>query len=134
MATMISEVYNAFRAGGTPEAQAREAAEALSAESLSTKGDIDAAKGELNRKIDAVKEELNLKIDAVKEELNRKIDAVKEELNLKIDAVEEKLSREIAGVEGEVARLARDMAVMKWMMALVLAVQVIPLLKSLLAI
>ena len=123
MATMISEVYNAFRAGGTPEAQAREAAEALSAESLSTKGDIDAAKGELN-----------LKIDAVKEELNHKIDAVKEELNLKIDAVEEKLSREIAGVEGEVARLARDMAVMKWMMALVLAVQVIPLLKSLLAI
>ena len=101
MATMISEVYDAFRAGGTPEAQAREAAEALSAESLSTKGDIDAAKGELN---------------------------------LKIDAVEEKLSREIAGVEGEVARLARDMAVMKWMMALVLAVQVIPLLKSLLAI
>ena len=134
MATMISEVYDAFRAGGTPEAQAREAAEALSAESLSTKGDIDAAKGELNRKIDAVKEELNLKIDAVKEELNRKIDAVKEELNLKIDAVEEKLSREIAGVESEVARLARDMAVMKWMMALVLAVQVIPLLKSLLAI
>ena len=123
MATMISEVYDAFRAGGTPEAQAREAAEALSAESLSTKGDIDAAKGELNLKIDAVKEELNLKIDAVKEELNRKI-----------DAVEEKLSREIAGVEGEVARLARDMAVMKWMMALVLAVQVIPLLKSLLAI
>ena len=90
MATMISEVYDAFRAAGTPEAQAREAAEALSAESLSTKGDIDAAK--------------------------------------------EKLSREIAGVEGEVARLARDMAVMKWMMALVLAVQVIPLLKSLLAI
>ena len=42
MATMISEVYDAFRAGGTPEAQAREAAEALSAESLSTKGDIDA--------------------------------------------------------------------------------------------
>ena len=90
MATMISEVYDAFRAGGTPEAQAREAAEALSAESLSTKGDIDAAK--------------------------------------------EKLSREIAGVEGKVTKLARDMAVMKWMMALVLAVQVIPLLKSLLAI
>ena len=90
MATMISEVYDAFRAAGTPEAQAREAAEALSAESLSTKGDIDAAK--------------------------------------------EKLSREIAGVEGKVTKLARDMAVMKWMMALVLAVQVIPLLKSLLAI
>ncbi len=40
MTTMISEVYDAFRAAGTPEAEARKAAEALSAESLATKGDI----------------------------------------------------------------------------------------------
>ena len=94
MATMISEVYDAFRAAGTPEAQAREAAEALSAESLSTKGDIDAAKDELNRKIDDVEKRLNHSIYEVKQSI----------------------------------------AVMRWMVALVLAVQVIPLLKSLLAI
>lgn len=40
MTTMISEVYEAFRSAGVPEEQAKKAAEALSAESLATKGDI----------------------------------------------------------------------------------------------
>ncbi len=44
MATMISEVYEAFRVVGVPEDKAREAAEALSAESLATKGDIQSLK------------------------------------------------------------------------------------------
>ena len=37
MTTMISEVYEAFR---VPEEKARKAAEALSSESLATKGDV----------------------------------------------------------------------------------------------
>ncbi len=40
MTTMISEVYEAFRAAGVPEDKARLAAEALSSESLATKTDI----------------------------------------------------------------------------------------------
>lgn len=44
MATMISEVYEAFRVVGVPEGKARKAAEALSAESLATKGDIQSLK------------------------------------------------------------------------------------------
>ena len=40
MTTMISEVYNAFLKAGVPEQDAREAAEALSAENLATKNDI----------------------------------------------------------------------------------------------
>ena len=40
MTTMISEVFEAFRAAGVPEDKAREAAEALSAENLATKSDI----------------------------------------------------------------------------------------------
>jgi hypothetical protein len=40
MTTMISEVYEAFRAAGVPEDKARLAAEALSSESLATKSDI----------------------------------------------------------------------------------------------
>ena len=47
MATMISEVYDAFRAAGVPEEQARRAAEAISAESLATKTDIAALKLDL---------------------------------------------------------------------------------------
>ncbi len=40
MTTMISEVYEAFRVAGVPEEKARKAAEALSSESLATKGDV----------------------------------------------------------------------------------------------
>ena len=47
MATMNSEVYDAFRAAGVPEEQARRAAEAISAESLATKTDIAALKLDL---------------------------------------------------------------------------------------
>lgn len=40
MTTMISEVFEAFRAAGVPEDKARKAAEALSSEALATKGDL----------------------------------------------------------------------------------------------
>jgi len=40
MTTMISEVYEAFRAAGVDEEKSRKAAEALSSESLATKSDI----------------------------------------------------------------------------------------------
>ncbi len=98
MATMISEVYQAFLKGGAPEPAAREAAEALSEENLSTKRDVDQAEKRLSRKIDGSKEELTGKIDAVREELTGKIDGVKEELT------------------GEINDIKRSMAVMKWMM------------------
>jgi hypothetical protein len=41
---MISEVYEAFRAANVPEDKARKAVEALSAESLATKQDIQEVK------------------------------------------------------------------------------------------
>ena len=44
---MISEVYNAFRAAGVPEEEARKAAEALSAERLAPGSDIVDVKREL---------------------------------------------------------------------------------------
>jgi len=40
MTTMISEVYDAFICAGVPADKARKAAEALSNESIATKGDI----------------------------------------------------------------------------------------------
>ena len=44
MTTMISEVYEAFRAAGVPEDKARQAAEALSSENLATKVDVNELK------------------------------------------------------------------------------------------
>lgn len=71
MATMISEVYAAFRAAGVDEEHAQKAAEALSNEALATKADV--------------------------------------------------------------ARIERELLVIKWMLGVVVAATVIPLLKPLLA-
>ncbi len=53
MATMISEVYDAFRSAGVPEDKARAAAEALSEDQLATKADIakleQVTRGEISR-------------------------------------------------------------------------------------
>ena len=110
MATMITEVYEAFRKVGIPNPEAKQAAEALSAENVSTKADINAAEERLRRYIDKSKEELNGRITALDEKLS------------------EKISREIAEVRGElsgvkvsIAKLDRQMAVMKWMMATTIA-------------
>ena len=40
MATMISEVYEAFRSADVPDERAREAADALSSENVATKSDV----------------------------------------------------------------------------------------------
>ena len=92
MATMITEVYEAFRKVGIPDPEAKHAAEALSAENVSTKADINGAE----------------------ERLRRYIDKSKEELAGRITDLDEKLSPKIA-------KLERDMAVMKWMMGTTIA-------------
>ncbi len=56
MATMISEVYKAFIVAGVPEDDAREAAEALSAENLATKSDLQ----RLGTRFDSVAAQVNL--------------------------------------------------------------------------
>ena len=79
MTTMISEVYNAFLKAGVPEQDAREAAEALSAENLATKNDVVEVRKDINR-------------------------------------------------------LERDIAVMKWMLGIIIAAQVLPLFHAVAAI
>lgn len=49
MTTMIAEVYRAFVKAGVPEQDAMAAAEALAAENLATKKDIDEARLDIHR-------------------------------------------------------------------------------------
>jgi len=53
---MISEVYKAFIVAGVPEEDAREAAEALSAENLATKSDVQ----RLETRVDGIAAQVNL--------------------------------------------------------------------------
>ncbi len=72
MTTMISEVYSAFRKAGVPEDDARQAAEALSAENSATKADI----GEIKRELAVVKWMLGIVIAAQVLPLLRAIGAI----------------------------------------------------------
>ncbi len=147
MATMITEVYEAFRKVGIPDPEAKQAAEALSAENVSTKADINGAEERLRRYIDKSKEELNGRITDLDDKLSDRITALDEKLSEKISqevaaldekfsrritdlddklsdritALDDKLSREITGVKVSIAKLDRQMAVMKWMMATTIA-------------
>ena len=49
MTTMIAEVYRAFVRAGVPEQDAMAAAEAITAENLATKKDIDEARLDIHR-------------------------------------------------------------------------------------
>ena len=62
MATMITEVYEAFRKVGIPDPEAKQAAEALSAENVSTKADINGAEKSLMAYINEVEKRLGRRI------------------------------------------------------------------------
>ncbi len=81
MTTMISEVYSAFRKAGVPEDDAKLAAEALSKESMATKGDIRSLSD---------------------------------------------------GVKAEITKLEKELLIIKWMLGLIIAIQVIPIPRSIL--
>ena len=140
MATMITEVYEAFRKVGIPDPEAKHAAEALSAENVSTKADINGAEKSLMAYINEVEKRLNVRTDEVEKNLNAYIGEVEKRLGERIsqeitalddklsdrmtaldDKLSEKISREIAGVKASIAKQDRDMAVMKWMMATTIA-------------
>ena len=92
MATMITEVYEAFRKVGIPDPEAKHAAEALLAENVSTKADINGAEKSLMAYINEVEKRLS-----------------------------ERISREITDVKASIAKQDREMAVMKWMIATAIA-------------
>ena len=103
MATMITEVYEAFRKVGIPDPEAKHAAEALSAENVSTKADINGAEKRLGERI------------------SREVAALDDKLSDRITALDEKFSREIADIKASIAKQDRKMAVMQWMLGTTIA-------------
>ena len=136
MATMITEVYEAFRKVGIPDPEAKQAAEALSAENVSTKADINAAEKRLGRRIIELDDKLSDRVTDLDSKLSERIAELDEKLSDRItdlddklsdriaaldDKLSEKISHEITGVKVSIAKLDRQMAVMKWMMATTIA-------------
>ena len=140
MATMITEVYEAFRKVGIPSPEAKQAAEALSAENVSTKADINGAEKRLmayinevekrlgeriSREVTALDEKFSHRMTELDDKLSDRITALDDKLSDRITALDdklsEKISREIAGVKVSIAKQDREMAVMKWMIATAIA-------------
>ena len=133
MATMISEVYSAFRTAGVPEQEARKAAEALSAENLATKNDVAEVKQALSSDIAEVRQELANSIAEVRQELASSIAEVRQELASSIAEVRQELASSIAKIRqeltSEISEVKREVAVVKWMLGIVIIAVVLPLLK-----
>ena len=121
MATMITEVYEAFRKVGIPDPEAKHAAEALSAENVSTKADINGAEKRLMAYINEVEKRLGRRITELDDKLSERITALDDKLSDRITALDEKFSREIADIKASIAKQDRKMAVMQWMLATTIA-------------
>jgi hypothetical protein len=144
MATMISEVYDAFRSVGVPEDKARAAAEALSEEQLATKADIarlekvttsEIAKLEGATKADIARLEKVATSEIAKLEGATKADIARLEkvTTSEIAKLEKTTTSEIAKLEASTradsARVERELLVVKWMLGLVIVSVVVPLIR-----
>ncbi|MGI9301907.1 MAG: hypothetical protein ACR2RB_04255, partial [Gammaproteobacteria bacterium] len=127
MATMISEVYEALREIGVSEPQAKAAAVAISAEHIATKQDIQRLEIQLKEKasksdIEALRVASKGDIEALRVASKSDIDALRVATKDDIDALR------IATKE-DIHRLEKQLIVIKWMLAVVIAVIVLPTLK-----
>ena len=119
MSTMISEVYTAFKSAGVTEQEARQAAEALSAENLATRNIIAEDKRDLIASITALRQEIAGQIDRVwqaisgiRQELSdvrQENSSTRQDLSSEIASVRKDLSGEIASVRQEVAVVKREL-------------------------
>ena len=130
MTTMISEVYSAFKTAGVPEQEARQAAEAMSAENLATRNALAEDKRDLSDDIAGAEQRLSGEIAEVRQEAV----AVEQRLSDKIANVEQKLSDKIAAVRqqvsAEIGEVRRIMSVIRWMLGFMLVAMALPILRE----
>ena len=105
MTTMISEVYSAFKTAGVPEQEAKQAAEALSAENLATKDTVAENKHDLSAEIATSRQQLTGQIAEVRQEIAQ----VKQELTSQIAEVRQELTEQIAEVRQEIAQVKQEL-------------------------
>jgi hypothetical protein len=112
---MISEVYDAFIAAGTPEDKARKAAETLAFDDRFTR--IDSAILKLDSKID----KLDSKLDGAVLRLDSKMDGAVLRLDSKMDGAVLRLE---SRMDGAVLKLESELVLVKWMAGFGIAMNV----------
>lgn len=125
---MVVELYDALVSAGAPEEKARVAAQAMSEESLATKADIarlqaDIAHLEQVTKADIAKLEQATKADIAKLERATSGDIARLEQATKAETVklEGSIRADIAKLERNIAKVERELSVVKWMTGAIIA-------------
>ena len=138
---MNAEMYDVLIAVGAPEEKARAASIAMVYEMHASKNDVHRVEKELKADIKRTETELKANIQRVETELKADIQRVEKEFKVDIQRAEKELKADIQRVEVElradikrvetqVHGLNANMAVVKWMLALVIVATVIPLIKD----
>ena len=121
MATMISEVFTAFKSAGVDDEKAQAAAEAMSAQGER----LTVFRDELRQEIRGVRDELRQEIRDVRDELRQEIRGVREELGQEIRGVRDEARQESRSVRDEArqesARLRGSVRLLQWQMLSVFA-------------
>ena len=134
---MVVELYDALVSAGAPEEKARVAAQAMSEESLATKADIahlqaDIARLEQVTKADIAKLEQVTKAEIAKLERATSGDIARLEQATKAESVkqEKSIRGDIAKLERDIAKVERELSVVKWMTGAIVAGVVSLVIKS----
>ena len=130
MATMISEVYDAFRSAGVPEDKARAAAEALSEDQLATKADIARLERVTTGEIARLGQVTTGEIARLERVTTGEIAKQRQETASDIAKLREVTIADIAKLRESTTAVEKEIVVMKWMFGLVIVAVVVPLVKS----
>lgn len=126
MSTMVVELYDALVSAGAPEEKARGAAQAMSEESLATKADIAHLQADIARLEQVTKAEIAKLERATSGDIARLEQATKAE----IVKLERATKADIAKLERHIAKVERELSVVKWMTGAIVAGVVSLVLKS----
>lgn len=124
MTTMISEVYAAFKEAGIPEDKARSAAESLSAENLATKSDINRIDNSLTKLDDNVSKLVG-DVTTMKTDVNMLDNGL-----TKLVGDVTTLKSDVKDINNQLKKQDKELLIIKWMLGLIVSIQVIPLIKT----
>lgn len=117
---MVVELYDALVSAGAPEEKARVAAQAMSEESLATKADIARLQADIARLEQVTKADIAKLERATSGDIARLEQATKAE-TVKLEKLEGSIRADITKLERNIAKVERELSVVKWMTGAIIA-------------
>ena len=126
MTIMISEVYEAFKAGGTPEDKAKAAAEAIARQEerfnnldtavANVRADVAELRAEVKTDIAELRTELKMDMADLRTEVKTEIADLRTEMKTDMAELREEVKTDIGALRTEVTGIRTEMDMIKWLM------------------